>query len=74
MTTKKKKHAKNFYVLDTETTGLLTKELIEVAAVLFQEGKEVKRVKEVFLPKKKITDEAKKIHGYSKSKLKGLGA
>ena len=34
LATQQKKHAKNFYVLDTETTGLLTKELIEVAAIL----------------------------------------
>ena len=58
LSTQQKKHAKNFYVLDTETTGLLTKELIEVAAILFEEGKEVKRVKEVFLPKMKIMSDA----------------
>ena len=58
MATQQKKNAKNFYVIDTETTGLETKELIEYAAILFLDGKEVKRVREVFMPKKKITSEA----------------
>ena len=58
LATQQKKHAKNFYVLDTETAGLKTKELIEVAAILFLDGKEDKRMKEVFMPKKKITSEA----------------
>jgi DNA polymerase III epsilon subunit-like protein len=41
LATQQKKHAKNFYVLDTETTGLNNKELIEVSAILFKDGKEV---------------------------------
>ena len=48
----------NEIVLDTETTGLENKELIEYAAILFLDGKEVKRVREVFMPKKKIMSNA----------------
>jgi DNA polymerase III epsilon subunit-like protein len=41
LATQQKKHAKNFYVLDTETTGLNKNKLIEVSAILFKDGKEV---------------------------------
>ena len=51
LATQQKKYHKNFYVLDTETTGLKTKELIEVAVILFLDGKESRHVQEIFMPK-----------------------
>ena len=54
--TQEKKYAKNFYAVDTETTGLKKNELVQFAAVKYMNGKEVSRIVKSIMPKGRFTD------------------
>ena len=69
-----KNYAKNFYVLDTETGGFDHNEPIQIAAKRYEDGKEVAANNQYFLPTKRMTDSALKIHGLDRDKLKSKGA
>ena len=71
---KPKTFGRNFYALDTETTGLNKDELVQVAAVLYQRGKEVKHHNAYFMPKGKFTQDAININGITKAWLRKIGA
>ena len=53
--TQEKKYAKNFYAVDTKTTGLKKNELVQFAAVLFKNGKEVSKMVKSIMPEGKFT-------------------
>ena len=78
--TTKKQHGKNFYVLDTETSGFKshggTDEPIQIVILLYLDGKESARhrYREYFLPKGDMTTSAFKTHGLTKDALEEKGA
>ena len=53
----------NFYALDTETTGFNSNEPIQIAAVIFENGKLVKCYNKYFNAEAPITHDAFKTHG-----------
>ena len=75
-----KNHDKNYYVLDTESSGFKkhggNDEAIQIVALLFRNGKESKNesFKSYFLPKGIITESAKKTHHLTKAILGKKGA
>ena len=64
-----KRYMKNFYVLDTETSGLKHNELIHVAVIRYENGKEAENYQRLYMPEKAITEEAKRVNGWTKKKL-----
>ena len=68
--TKAKKFDKNFYVLDTETSGFENNEPVQIAAVIFLDGEEDIAHNEYFIPKEKQTPSAIKTHGLTSKILK----
>ena len=64
----------NFYAIDTETSGFEHHEPLQVAAILFEDGKPTKQYNQYFLPTLKITEEATKVNGLTKEKLQKFGA
>ena len=57
-----KRYSKNFYVLDTETNGFTDNKPIQVAALLFENGKQVDKFNMHYLPENAITKEAFEMH------------
>ena len=72
--TQVKNYGKNFYVLDTETSGFIKdggkNEIIQIAILRYENGKEVRRHCPFFKPKSKVTKKAEKTHGITKYVLK----
>ena len=72
----KGKHCKNFYVLDTETSGFekdgSENEPIQIVVLLYKNGKEVKRFRynKFFFPTGDITDSALETHGMDEERLR----
>ena len=56
-------YQENFYAMDIETTGMKHKHPIQIAIVLFIEGKPFKWFNEYYQPEVKIQPRAKLIHG-----------
>ena len=69
-----KRYSKNFYVLDTETNGFKDNEPIQIAALLFENGKQVDKFNMYYLPENAITKEALEMHGKSRKDLQNMGA
>ena len=69
MKTIEKGYAKNFYVLNTETNGFKHNEPIQIAILLYEKGKEIRRINRHFLPVNKITESARKTHGKTRKIL-----
>ena len=68
-------NAKNFIVLDTETSGFPRdgggNEPIQIAAIIFKKGKETKsHFNEIYQIEGKITKSAQRVHGLTKKMLK----
>ena len=72
--TVEKMHMKNFYALDTETTGFDHNHPIQIAAILFVDGKPRSTYNQYLKTSKEIQPGAYGIHGLSKDKLQDLGA
>ena len=64
--TEQKKSDKNFYTLDTETTGFNKNELVQFAAALFIDGKEVSHMVKSIMPEGNFTESARKTNGLSR--------
>ena len=67
-------HMRNFYALDTETTGFDHNHPLQISAVLFIDGKPKATNNQYLMTAIEIQPEAYSIHGLSKEKLKDLGA
>ena len=72
--TREAKYSKNFYVLDTETSGFVHNEPIQVSAIRYEDGKPAARHNQYFMPKKEITDSAYRTHGLDELELYEKGA
>ena len=72
--TVEKMHMKNFYAIDTETTGFDHNHPIQIAAILFVDGKPRSTYNQYLKTYKEIQPGAYGIHGLSKDKLQDLGA
>ena len=75
MERKRRSDAKNFFVLDTETSGFVRgggrNEPIQVAAIMYKKGKEAgPPFNEMYRPRGRITRSAKETHGITMSTLK----
>jgi DNA polymerase-3 subunit epsilon len=60
--------------LDTETTGFSPKngdKIVEVAAVLFENGKEIDRFHSLIWPQRSVPERAKAVHGLGAKELRG---
>ena len=67
-------HMRNFYALDTETTGFDHNHPLQIAAVLFIDGKPKATYNQYLRTTIEIQPDAYSIHGLSNDKLKDLGA
>ena len=67
-------HMRNFYAIDTETSGFKHHEPLQVAVVLFEDGRPKTQYNQYFLPSKEITDEAISVNGLTLERLQNLGA
>ena len=72
--TVEKMHMKNFYAIDTETTGFDHNHPIQIAAILFIDGNPRATINQYLMTAIEIQPSAYGIHGLSKEKLKDLGA
>lgn len=71
---KKLEYGKNFYVLDTETSGFEYNEPIQVSVLRYENGIQVDGYNQYFLPRFQMTDKAIKTHQLTRSILKERGA
>lgn len=63
-----------YITLDTETTGFTPKNgdrIVEVAAILNEDGVEVDRFQSLIWPQRSVPENARKVHGLSTEKLRG---
>lgn len=65
---------KNYFIVDTETTGFTNyDEVIDLAAVRVENGKIVDKFQRFIIPTKKISEDSIKIHGLTKDFLEKNG-
>ena len=65
-----KQYETNFYALDTKTTGAEKNHPIQVAVILYENGRPTERYNHYFMPTVKIGQRAKMVHGLTKKELK----